>query len=133
MSSPHGVAKFADPTDKQSPQRLTILLALTDAEDLGTRKAAAGAIAGLVEWGEQVAVAVVDSEKGIERCLGTVEDEEEDVRWRGLVAVRCLLEVKGAREKVLEKGGLERVRDAVRKTRQPGILEVGVEVLKMLM
>ncbi|TGZ83865.1 hypothetical protein EX30DRAFT_357590 [Ascodesmis nigricans] len=134
MSSPHGVAKFADFNgDKQAKQRLSILLALMDAEDAGTRQGAAGAIAGLVDWGGEVAGVLVKVERGVERVVKVVDDDVEEVVWRGLVALRGLCGVEGVKENVRELQGVEKVRAALRRWRRRELLEVGVDVMKILM
>ncbi|OQO09399.1 hypothetical protein B0A48_04797 [Cryoendolithus antarcticus] len=135
MNSPAGVAKFADGSGK-AKNRLHILLALADAEDLATRRAAGGALAMLTEW-DAAAEAVLERERGVEILLGLCGDEDEGVRHRGLVCVGNVVGapgevgVKGV-ERVKKEGGGEIVRDALKGVKEAEVLGVGVEILKKL-
>jgi protein unc-45 len=137
MASPHCVAKFADGSS-HSKRRLLILLALTDVEDLATRRAAGGALAALTAWDVAVsAVLDVQDGKGVKGVLGLCEDESEEVLHRGLV---CALNLVSAPGEVGEKGtrmvkaagGVDVLRQSLGKTRNGAILQIGVEVLKKL-
>lgn len=130
MASTRCVALYADGTP-QAKQRLSILIALTDSDDLKTRLAAGGAVAMLLEY-EQAVEILLNTDRGVERCMGMVTDEEEDMRWRGLVCIGCLVGVQAGKKRIKEAGGEEIVRDGLRSTRNPGVLQVGVEVLKAL-
>lgn len=132
MASPSGVAKFADGS-KAAGNRLHILLALADSEDLATRRAAGGALAMLTEW-DKACEAVINRERGVEILLGMVGDDNEEVRHRGVVCLRNLVCGGGGYEgKFKEAGGVEVLREALRGTRNPEVLSVGVEALKVLM
>jgi protein unc-45 len=135
MLSPQGVTKFADGSS-QASQRLFILVALADVEDLATRRAAGGALAMLTEWDTAVE-AVLKRERGVELLLALCKDENEEVRHRGVVCVRNLCCAPGkagekGREAVKEKGGKEALTESLRMSRNPGILQSGVEALKAL-
>lgn len=132
MASPSGVVKFADGS-KAAGNRLHILLALADSEDLATRRAAGGALAMLTEW-DKACEAVINRERGVEILLGMVGDNNEEVRHRGVVCLRNLVCGGGGYEgKFKEAGGVEVLREALRGTRNPEVLSVGVEALKVLM
>lgn len=132
MGSPTTVAKFADGS-KASSNRLHILLALADAEDFATRKAAGGALAMLTEW-DKACEAVVARERGIAIVLGMVAEDDEEIRHRGVVVLRNLVCGAGTyAERVKSEGGVDILREALKSTRQPVVLEVGVEALKVLM
>lgn len=137
MAAPECVARFADGSP-DSKRRLRVLLALTDVEDLPTRRAAGGALAMLTEW--DVAVeAVLDAKdgKGVGSLLAMCADESEEVVHRGLV---CVANVVNAPEKVGERGvrevkenrGLDVLRESLTKAKSKEILEIGVEVLKRI-
>ncbi|KAK3073037.1 SWI5-dependent HO expression protein 4 [Teratosphaeriaceae sp. CCFEE 6253] len=98
MAAPACVAMFADGS-QDSKRRLRILIALTDVEDLATRRAAGGALAALTEWDVAV-TAVLDAEKGVQAVLEMCTDSSEEVVHRGLV---CLANVVGAPDKVGER------------------------------
>lgn len=135
MASPAGVAKFADGS-KQASSRMHILLALADVEDFATRRAAGGALAMLTEWDAAVK-AVLEKERGVKIVLEMCKDEKEEMVHRGIV---CLLNLASAPgdvgvmglRKVKEEGGAEVVKESLRKSRNPEVLGIGVEVLKKL-
>jgi len=132
MASPTAVAKFADGSEAAS-NRLHILLALADAEDLATRRAAGGALAMLTEW-DKACEAVVKRERGVKIVLGMVSEEGEEMRHRGVVVLRNLVCGPGAYVEVVKnEGGVEVLREALKSTRQPEVLGLGVETLKALM
>ncbi|TEY38469.1 hypothetical protein BOTCAL_0489g00030 [Botryotinia calthae] len=135
MQSPEGVAKFADGS-KQASQRTHIILALTDADDFATRRAAGGALASLTEWDTAV-TAILERERGVNLLLALCTEEEEEIRHRGAV---CILNILTAPNKVGEKGrelvkenaGLECLKECLKKSRNQQILEITVEALKKL-
>lgn len=136
MASPHGVALFADGS-KAAGNRMHILLALADAEDLATRRASGGALAMLTEWDEAVK-AVLNKDRGIKIILGMCDDDSDEVRHRGVV---CLLNIVSAPGEVGQQGlklvkaekGDGVLRKALRGTKNPQVLQIGVEVLKKIM
>ncbi|KAI5847321.1 armadillo-type protein [Morchella snyderi] len=132
MASPDGVEKFADGS-KSAGNRLHILLALADSEDLATRRAAGGALAMLTEW-DKACEAIMNRERGVEILLTMVSEDNEEVRHRGVVCIRNL--VCGGGEyigKFKAAEGVNIIREALRGTRNPEVLSVGVEALKVLM
>ncbi|KAI5846896.1 myosin-binding striated muscle assembly central-domain-containing protein [Tricharina praecox] len=132
MASPTAVAKFADGSAAAS-NRLHILLALADAQDLATRRAAGGALAMLTEW-DKACEAVVKRERGVKIVLGMVSEEGEEMRHRGVVVLKNLVCGPGAYvDEVKKEGGVEVLREALKSTRQPEVLGLGVETLKALM
>ena len=134
-ASPQGVAKFADGT-AAAKQRMNVLCALTDMEDLPTRRAAGGALAMLTEW-DTACETVLDRERGVGNVLGLCGDESEEVRHRGIVVVRNLVNAPGkigerGREAVKRGGGEEVIRKLVVESKEKGVVGMGVEVLKAL-
>ncbi|CAK3990080.1 related to actin cytoskeleton organization (Cro1) [Lecanosticta acicola] len=135
MASPSGVAKFADGSN-DAKRRMQIVLALADVEDLATRRAAGGALAMLTEWDAAV-TAVLEKDRGIGVLLSMCEDESDEMKHRGFA---CVLNVISAPDDVGAKGvkavkdagGAEVLKDALRKTKNPEVLGIGVEVLKKL-
>lgn len=135
MASPSGVAKFADGS-KQASNRMHILLALADVEDLATRRAAGGALAMLTEWDKAVE-AVLSKERGVKILLGMCEDDNEEMKHRGLVCVLNLVNAPGKLgeevvSKVKAEGGEASLRESLRGTKSPEILNIGVQALKKL-
>lgn len=136
MASPSCVALFAS-ASPQAKNRMHILLALADVEDLATRRAAGGALAMCTEWDAAV-TAVLDKERGVGILLGLVGDERMELKHRGLVSVANVCYAPGgAGERgarlVREAGGVEVVKRALEgSVRDEEVLTVGVEVLKKL-
>ncbi|KAG9953258.1 ARM repeat-containing protein, partial [Aureobasidium melanogenum] len=136
MASPVGVAKYADGS-AAAKQRLHILLALADAEDVATRCAAGGALAMLTEW-DAAASAVLDHERGIPILLDLCADAKDDIKHRGLVCILNVISAPGeigarGMEKVRQHDGLEEIKDSLRECRDASVMAVGVEVLKAIM
>ena len=136
--SPLALEKFAvlPQSDPRVSGRLHLILALADAEDYPTRRAAAGALAVLTEFGT-VAEGVLARERGVKVLLGMLEDEDdqgEEMAMRGVVCVRNLLGVGGdkAVERVKVEGGREGLVQAVKRARGKEVVELGVEAVKML-
>jgi hypothetical protein len=127
------MAKFADGS-AAAKQRMNVLCALTDMEDLPTRRAAGGALAMLTEW-DAACEAVLGKERGVKNVLGLCEDESEELRHRGIVIVGNLVNALGevgkrGREAVKRDGGEEVIRKLVMESRNKDIVKMGVEVLK---
>lgn len=107
-------AKFTAPTDPAAGSRLTLLYALTGSPAPGTRRAAAGALAGLLSCNAGPA-AFLNVGGGVAGVLAWLADEEETegMRERGLaVLVALLVGTEGdvgrrAREMVKNAGGME--------------------------
>ena len=112
---PAGTLLFADPTP-EAERRLYIILALTGSEDLGTRKAAGGALASLTEW-ESIIRAINKREGGIEMVLTMLDDEYGDVIHRGMV---CLVNVINVTDDEVGRTARKRLRqlDVERKLRE---------------
>lgn len=136
MQSPEGVAKFADGS-KQASQRMHILLALTDSEDFETRRAAGGGLASLTEWDTAVN-AILERDRGIHLLLGLCKEDSEELRHRGVVCVLNLLTAPGkvgewGIKKVKEEGGVDALKECLKKSRAQEVLEITVEALKKLL
>jgi hypothetical protein len=135
MTCESGIIKFADAT-KRASQRLHIMLALTDADDLATRRAAGGAIAMLTEYDAAVA-AVLERPRGVELLLGLCQEEDDALVHRGVVCVHNLTTASGdigarAKAAVQAAGGIEVLTTCLKKTSNPAVLQTGVEALKPL-
>lgn len=132
MASPLCIQHFADEASPRSKHRLHLLLAMTDVDDAATRSAAGGALAMLLS----IDIAVLEllkQKKNVEWLLGLCQDEDEDIRHRGVVCLRSVVEVKQGVEKCREKGAVETLRVVLKETRSPEVLATGVETLKILL
>ncbi|KFG81771.1 putative actin cytoskeleton organization protein (Cro1) [Metarhizium anisopliae] len=136
MQAPEGIALYADGSP-QSRTRLHILLALADAEDGGTRSAAGGALASLTGF-ESVVRYVVQRERGVKVILGMCNDPDEGLRHRGVVTVHNLVAAEGeagqlAKNKVKDENGVEVLKQCLKQSRRPEVLQITVEALKVLL
>ncbi|KAK2806427.1 hypothetical protein FQN50_005844 [Emmonsiellopsis sp. PD_5] len=156
---PQGIAKFADGSPRAA-NRLHVLLALADVEDLPTRRAAGGALAMLTEF-ESVVEAVVGRRGGVRVLVGFCrggrsaakptgenggedggEGEEErpseEMVHRGLVCIRNMVYADGrvgerAREALGALGAVEVVKKCLLEGGDgEGVLRVGVEAVQGL-
>lgn len=136
MTCESGVVQFADGS-KRAAQRLHILLALTDADDVPTRLAAGGALAMLTEYDAAIA-AVLDRPRGVDLLLGLCQEDDDGLVHRGTACLRNLTCAAsgdiGARAKaaVRAAGGIEILTACLKKTSNPAVLQAGVEALKPL-
>ncbi|KAF2798662.1 CRO1 protein [Melanomma pulvis-pyrius CBS 109.77] len=132
MASPAGLEKFADGSPRAS-QRLHILLAMTDVEDAPTRSASGGALAMLLSFDLGVKE-VLKQERGVEFLLELCRDESEDIRYRGVVCIRSVVEIgREGIEKVKGSGGVEVMKLVLKEARRQEVLVLGVETLKILL
>ncbi|RMZ74752.1 hypothetical protein DV737_g5776, partial [Chaetothyriales sp. CBS 132003] len=135
---PLGAGKFADGSQR-AKQRLRVLVAMADVEDVQTRLAAGGALAMLSQH-DSVVPAILEVPRGVEILLGMVEEEEEEEEGlvhRGLVVLQSLVCAEGengrrGRERVGKLGGADKIKAALSKTKAAEVLQVGAEVLKAL-
>ncbi|DAA72987.1 TPA_exp: Uncharacterized protein A8136_4912 [Trichophyton benhamiae CBS 112371] len=135
MSCEAGVGKFADGTHRAS-QRMHILLALADVDDLPTRSAAGGALAMLTDF-EGAASAIVERTRGVDIILNLCQEDDDGLVHRGIVCVHNMVGGTGdigrkARKAIREKHGMEVLRDCLTKTKNPAVMRSGVEALKKL-
>ncbi|KAL5116539.1 SWI5-dependent HO expression protein 4 [Pleosporales sp. CAS-2024a] len=133
MASPTCVARFADPDDPRAKQRLHLLLAMTDVEDLATRSAAGGALAMLLGMHDMAVDALLRQDKGVDLLLGLCRDEDEHVKYRGVVCVRSVAESDKGVERLKAKGAVDCLKGVLRESRREDVLGTGVESLKILL
>ncbi|KAK2592950.1 SWI5-dependent HO expression protein 4 [Conoideocrella luteorostrata] len=136
MQTPEGIALYADGSAKAGT-RLHILLALADAEEEGARSAAGGALASLTGF-ESVVRYVVQRDRAVKVILGMCNDSNPGLRHRGVVTIYNLVMAEGdagqlARDKVKEENGVEILKECLRQSRQPEVLQITVEALKVLL
>ncbi|PWY84905.1 actin cytoskeleton organization protein [Aspergillus heteromorphus CBS 117.55] len=136
MTCESGIVKYADGS-KRAAQRLHVLLALTDTDDLATRSAAGGALAMLTEF-EAAIAAILERPRGVQLLLGMCQEDDEGLVHRGVVCVRNMTSLasgdigRRAKEAVKANGGVEMLTNVLKKTKNPMVLQVGVEALKPL-
>ena len=131
-----GVAKYLDGS-RRAGQRLHVLLALADVDDVATRRAASGALAMLTQEPASTN-AILDVKRGPAILLGLCsEGEEEDVVHRGLACIQnlsCAPDPAGkrARQALRDLDTVEVLKACLKRTRNPVILQIGVEAMKAL-
>ncbi|KAL4919769.1 myosin-binding striated muscle assembly central-domain-containing protein [Aspergillus aurantiobrunneus] len=136
MTCESGIIKMADGT-KRAAQRLHILLALTDTDDLTTQRAAGGALAMLSEF-DPVIAGILDRPRGVQLLLNLCQEEDDGLIHRGVTCVRNLTNAasgdigRRAIKAVKEGGGVEVLSNMLKKTRNQLVLQIGVEALKPL-
>jgi hypothetical protein len=136
VQAPEGVMLYAEDSP-QAKNRLHILLALADAEDAATRSAAGGALASLTGY-EPIARGVVNRERGVNVILGMCVDEDENLRHRGVFTVLNMVSHEGeagqlARQKIKDEDGVEKLKECLKKSRRPEVVEVTVQAVKALL
>lgn len=136
MQAPEGIALYADGSPR-AKNRLHILLALADAEDEGTRSAAGGALATLTSF-DSVVTSIIKRDRGVQIILTMCVDDNEDLRHRGVVTILNMVTTEGkvgedSREKIKAEGGVETLKESLKKSRRPEVLQVTVQALKTLM
>lgn len=136
VQAPEAIALYAEETAK-ARNRLHILLALADAEDAGTRSAAGGALASLTSF-ESVVRGVLHRDRGVKVVLGMCVDDDENIRHRGVFVVLNLMSAEGdtgklARERIKDENGVDVLKECLKKSRRPEVLEVTVQALKALL
>ena len=124
VQHPDGIVLFADATP-EAAKRLHILLALSGSEDVGTRKAAGGALAVLTGFSE-VLDAINKQDRGMELLLGMLDDESDEMIHRGVVCVTEIMGAQGspaqaAREQMRKLGIREKLEVAKAQTQSPDI------------
>ncbi|KHJ35133.1 putative actin cytoskeleton organization protein [Erysiphe necator] len=135
VQSPEGVAKFADGS-KQASNRMHILLALSDAEDSATCKAAGGALASLTQWDTAVN-SILERDRGARLLLRLCKEDEEDLRHRGVVCILNVLSIpneigKWGYEKIKNEKGFEILKECLKKSKNQEVLDIAVEALKLM-
>jgi len=136
MQAPTCVSKFADGS-KQASHRMHILLALADAEDFETRRAAGGALASLTEWDTAVN-AILERDRGLMILLALCKEDSEELRHRGVVCILNVLTAPGkvgewGVTKVRDAGGVDALKECLKKSRNQEVLGITVEALKKLL
>ncbi|KAJ4361625.1 SWI5-dependent HO expression protein 4 [Ascochyta clinopodiicola] len=131
MASPHCIEKFADGSPR-AKHRLHLLLAMTDVEDKATRSAAGGALAALLSCGEITVTPFLKQEKGIDFLLGLCQDDDEQLRHRGVACLESVADVPAGVEALKRKGAVATVKTVLRETHSPFVLRACEDTLAKL-
>jgi protein unc-45 len=127
-----GAEKFCPSKTTSATSRLHLLLALADVEDVSMRRAAGGALATLTDL-QEVCTAIAAVERGLERIIGMLEDEDEDTTFRGIICVGNLVVIgHDLKEILVEKKVSEKVRVLIKRTPNSRLKNICDEVLAQL-
>ena len=131
--SDKGAEKFIPSRTVGATNRLHLLLALADVEDVPTRSAAGGALAMLTDL-QDVCDAIQNVDRGLERLCRIVGDENEDVAFRGAICIRNMIQQsgKGVKGQLGPIGVSTKLKEIVQRTRDAKLKEVCKEVLAQL-
>ncbi|KAM7209481.1 Myosin-binding striated muscle assembly central domain containing protein [Naviculisporaceae sp. PSN 640] len=122
----------------QAQNRLRILLALADAEDVATRCAAGGALATLTGY-EPVVRGILAEKRGVEVLLALCKEDREDLRHRGAFCVCSMISQNDAtlatqvKERLKAGRAVDILRDSIKKSRSAEVIELLAEALKGLL
>ncbi|KAL4956037.1 myosin-binding striated muscle assembly central-domain-containing protein [Aspergillus filifer] len=136
MTCESGIIKMAEGT-KRAAQRLHILLALTDTDDVTTQRAAGGALAMLTEFNPVIA-GILERPRGVTLLLNLCNEDDDGLVHRGITCVRNMTCAasgdtgKRALEAVKQANGVAVLSNMLKKTRNQLVLQIGVEALKPL-
>ena len=136
VTTSNGMEKFVDGS-KAADRRIHILLALADAEEVATRRAAGGALAAATEFGP-VVQSILGRERGVKILLALCHDEDKPCINRGVVCINNIVSTDGdigrnACRAVKESGGVDILKDLVRTSKNQMVVEQSVAALEVLM
>ena len=94
-------------------------------------------MASLTEWDTAVN-AILERDRGVPLLLGLCKEDQEELRHRGVVCILNLMTAPGkvgewGIKKVKEAGGVEALKECLKKSRSQEVLEITVEALKKLL
>eukprot|EP00158_Paraphelidium_tribonemae_P006181 Partr_v1_DN27715_c0_g1_i1_m67597 putative Unc-45 homolog len=113
--------------------RVKILLALCDADDVQTRKAASGALAMLVSEGEAQKY-MAEQDRAAEIMLLLLQDDDWEVKWRALMLMLTMGESKETLQVVIKDTETVRkcLRDLSNSAPQPQLVEFSKLLLQTI-
>ncbi|KAG2226368.1 hypothetical protein INT45_000536 [Circinella minor] len=127
---------FCDPVFEQystSPNRLRLLMILSDHEDIATRRAASGALA-ILSNSKEACDRIIKVDRSYERITRLLSSEEEiDIQHRGIEVVRCVIGNTGkeAAEGFAKEQAHVRLAEIIMKCQVNVVRTAAMEVLKM--
>lgn len=139
VAFPAGIGRFADGS-KRASERLRILVAMADVNDTKTRSAAGGALAMITDF-EPILKSMLDAEdKGkrtLEIVLDLATDTDVGLAHRGLATLANFVNAEGnpgqqSQDVLRSLNGAEKIKASLTHVREPGVLQIGVDVLKKL-
>ncbi|KAF9886388.1 hypothetical protein FE257_011533 [Aspergillus nanangensis] len=136
MTCESGIVKYADGS-KRAAQRLHVLLALTDSDDIATRRAAGGGLAMLTEFDAAIG-AILERPRGVQLLLGLCQEDDEGLVHRGVACLRNMTCIasgdigRRARDAIKDDGGVDILTGVLKQSKNTAVLQTGVEALKPL-
>ncbi|KAL2265518.1 hypothetical protein VTJ83DRAFT_6618 [Remersonia thermophila] len=138
QSPDEAAALFGDGTTPgKAENRIKIIVALADAEDVKTRSAAGGALASLT-CHESVVRRILGQPRGVANILGLCRDDDEGLRHRGAVVVQNMVAHEGevgklAREGLTKGGAVQALTECAKKSRSAEVVQAVVGALEVLL
>ncbi|KAF9696048.1 hypothetical protein EKO04_006071 [Ascochyta lentis] len=131
MASAQCTEKFADGSPR-AKHRLHLLLAMTDVEDKATRSAAGGGLAALLSCGDITVEPFLKQERGVDFLLGLCQDDDDELRHRGVACLGSVAEVAAGVDVLKRKGAVETVMTVLKETHSPLVLQACEDALAKL-
>ncbi|XPS98042.1 SWI5-dependent HO expression protein 4 [Ascochyta lentis] len=131
MASAQCIEKFADGSPR-AKHRLHLLLAMTDVEDKATRSAAGGGLAALLSCGDITVEPFLKQERGVDFLLGLCQDDDDELRHRGVACLGSVAEVAAGVDVLKRKGAVETVMTVLKETHSPLVLQACEDALAKL-
>ena len=136
VTTSSGIEKFADGS-RAADRRIHILLALADAEDVATRRAAGGALAAATEFGP-VVESILGRERGVKILLALCQDEDKPCIIRGVVCINNSVSHDGdigrtACQAVKDLGGVDVLQSLVRNSENQMVVEQSAAALEIIL
>ncbi|AEO71505.1 uncharacterized protein THITE_2152407 [Thermothielavioides terrestris NRRL 8126] len=125
---------FGDGSHKAA-NRIKVVVALADAEDVKTRSAAGGALASLTAF-DVVVRGILAQPRAAKIILDLCRDDEEGLRHRGAVVVRNMVFQEGdvgqqAKAKLRDEGVVAALTECAKKSRSPEVIQLVVQTLEV--
>ena len=135
VNTPDGMELLADGSPAAN-RRLHIILALTDAQDDATRRAAGGSLASVTIF-DSVVKFLVERKRGIELILRMCKDDNMGVVHRGIVCVRNIVSIEDslgeqARSALNRNDAPEILLDVIRRNKDKEVIELAADSIKIL-
>lgn len=112
-----------------SQGKQTIIIALCDAEDFETRRAAGGILAALCTCTD---VVMGMNDRGIQVVLGLIADGQVELIHRGLECCKYLCANKDVGKKVVSMNGIDIIKKIVTERREREVIECALECMLSL-
>ncbi|KAJ3300332.1 Protein unc-45 A [Borealophlyctis nickersoniae] len=111
--------------------RLRMLVALSDVDDLPTRKAASGALA-ILSGSEKACRLIMEESRGLEVVMGLAGENEPELQHRGVECIKNIAKAKADFARRLEAAGVVSILKALVRGKHDVIAEGAMETLSSM-